>query len=217
MDACTAVIVNYRTPGLTERAIRSFREWYPAVPLLVIDNGSRDGSRSLLERLERGESAMTVLWNNENIHHGPAMDLAARTVLTPFIFFLDSDCEVLAGEFLEKMRDALSASPTAYAAGKLTFMDKRGFDVPRAPDAIPYVRPIAMMLRREVYAALPPFERHGAPCLQNMRAAAERGFGLIDFPVEHYIRHEGRGTASRHGYNLGWRGKLNHLLHKVGL
>ncbi len=27
----------------------------------------------------------------------------------------------------------------------------------------------------------------------------------------------GEATASRYGYRLGWRGRLNHLMNKIGL
>jgi hypothetical protein len=74
-----------------------------------------------------------------------------------------------------------------------------------------------MLVKRESYLSLPPFVRHGAPCLANMRAAAAQGLTLSNFPVEEYVHHEGRGTASRHGYKLGVRGKINHVLNKLGL
>ena len=74
-----------------------------------------------------------------------------------------------------------------------------------------------MLIRREPYLTLPPFERHGSPCLANMRAARAAGLALLDFPVDAYVRHLGRGTAGRHGYRLGMRGRLNHLLNKLGL
>jgi hypothetical protein len=50
-----------------------------------------------------------------------------------------------------------------------------------------------------------------------MQAAAARGLILVPFPVFDYVAHEGRGTAARHGYGLGLRGKWNHLLHRLRL
>ncbi len=144
------------------------------------------------------------------------MDEAARHCDTPYVFFLDSDCDVQAGGFLELMLDRMASDPRCYAVGKMTHMDRRGFDRPPGEGALAYIRPVAMLLRREMYLRLKPFERHGAPCLNNMADAHARGFVLSDFPIDQYIVHEGRGTAGRHGYNLGWKGKINHLLHKLG-
>jgi glycosyltransferase involved in cell wall biosynthesis len=184
----------------------------------VIDNGSDDDSRRILEELRmQVPEATTLMFNDSNRHHGPAMDQALRIVNTPFVLFLDSDCEVLQGGLVEAMLERASDDPRSYIVGKKIYMNDRGFDVPEQPGAHPYIRPICMLVRRDMYLPLPPFERHGAPCLANMRAARESGLGLVHFPVEDYVRHEGRGTASRHGYRLGWRGRLNHFMNKIGL
>ncbi len=214
----TAVVINFRTPDFTRRAVESFRTFYPSLPLLLIDNGSGDGSRRTLEQLRALVPGNTgLILNESNRHHGPAMDQALQSAETPFVLFIDSDCEVLQGGFVEAMVARAGEDPRTYIVGKKIFMNDRGFDVPEHPGAHAYIRPICMLVRRERYLHLPPFERHGAPCLANMRAAQASGLGLIHFPVEEYVRHEGRGTASRHGYRLGWRGRLNHFMNKIGL
>jgi len=214
----TAVVINFRTPDLTRRAVDSFRSFYPALPLLLVDNGSEDESGRTLEQLRAlVPGKPTLVLNRSNRHHGPALDQALRTVETPFVLFLDSDCEVVQGGFVEAMLARAMEDPRNYIVGKKIFMNDRGFDVAEEPGAHPYIRPICMLVRRELYLGLPPFERHGAPCLANMQAARTTGFGLIHFPVEEFVRHEGRGTASRHGYRLAWRGRLNHLMNKIGL
>jgi len=214
----TAVIINFKTPDLIRRVVTSFRQYYPTVPLLLIDNGSHDESVTVLEEFQQQTPAFTeVIINDRNLHHGPVMDQALRYLRTPYALFIDSDCEIIKGGFIELMLAPLREEPRAYAIGKRIFMNKRGFDVPESSKAFPYIRPICMLMKRELYLTLPPFEHHGTPCLKNMISAVKRNLQLIDFPIEEYIRHEGRGTASRFGYNLGWRGKLNYLLNKVGL
>ena len=210
----TAVIVNYRTPDLTARAVRSLLGVYPSLPLTIIDNGSGAESREALEKLRSGRpDGTSVVYNAGNIHHGPAMDQALREARTPFVLLLDSDAEVTAGGFIEQMLKLLGAD--GYAAGRLIHMNARGFDTEGG--GIPYIRPICMLIRREMYVALPPFERHGAPCLANMKEASHRNLRLAHIDVFQYIRHDGRGTASRYGYGLGFRGRLNHLLNRFGL
>jgi len=217
-SAVTAVVINFRTPDLARRAVESFRSFYPTLPLLLIDNGSEDDSRRTLERVRALAPVNTeLILNDANRHHGPAMDQALHSVRTPYVLFIDSDCEVLHGGFVEAMLARAGQNPRIYSVGKKIFMNDRGFDVPEQPGAHPYIRPICMLVRREFYLLLPPFERHGAPCLANMRAAQASGFDLIHFPVEDYVHHEGRGTAARHGYRLGWRGRLNHFMNKIGL
>ncbi len=217
-SSVTAVVINFQTPDLTRRAVASLRRWYPDLPLLLIDNGSADDSPSQLQALA-GESAAatTLLRNSRNLHHGPAMDQALHYLSTDEVFFLDSDCVIVKGGILERLLEALHSDERTYAAGKRIFMNSRGFDVSPGPRSHPYVRPICMVLRRRTYLALPPFRRHGAPCLHNMRAAVATGLHLAHVPVEEYVQHEGRGTAGRYGYGLGWRGKLNHVLNRLGV
>jgi GT2 family glycosyltransferase len=213
----TTVIINYRTPDLTRQALTSFQSCYPTLPLLLIDNGSGDGSTDLFRSMATEHpGTFTVIENRRNLHHGPAMDQALRTVRTPFVLFLDSDCRVLRGGFVETMVTALGGHPQNYAIGNKVWMNRRGFDVPESAGAFEYIRPICMLIRRDTYLTLPPFERHGAPCLANMREAVAHGFRLLPFAVEEYVQHPGRGTAGRFGYRLGWRGLLNHVLNRLG-
>jgi glycosyltransferase involved in cell wall biosynthesis len=213
----TVVIINFRTTDLTRFAVTSLRTYYPDIPLLLIDNGSHDDSMQALQELQQLIPQHTdVLINATNIHHGPAMDLALRTVRTPYALFIDSDCKILKGDFVELMVSLGDQQPSHYAVGKRIYMNKRGFDVPE-DTGIPYIRPICMLIRRELYLTLPEFKRHGAPCLENMAMAVRRGYTLVDFPVSEYVFHASRGTSNRHGYNLGARGKLNHFLNKLGL
>jgi glycosyltransferase involved in cell wall biosynthesis len=214
----TAVIINYQTPDLTKTALTSFRKFYPQIPILLIDNGSKDNTQEVLKRIiDINPDLIKLMANEKNLHHGPAMHQAIGLLQDEFILFLDSDCEVLKSGFVEKMRGTLESDSHNYVVGKLIHMNKRGFDV--APDerSIKYIRPICMMIRRSLYKDLEPFQYHGAPCLKNMIAANERGYHLTDFNIEEYIHHKGRGTASRFGYNLGLRGKINFILNKVGL
>ncbi len=214
----TVVVINYRTPDLTERAVRSLRRWYPSIRLLLIDNGSGDGSAQLLGRLrDESPSSTELLCNGTNLHHGPGMDQAARRVETPFVLFLDSDCEVIEGHFVEQMLELMRQSKSGYAVGKKIWMDGRGFDRDEGQGAHPYIRPICMLLNREAYCRFPPFEIHGSPCLANFTAASAAGLQLVHFPVEEYVAHLGRGTAGRHGYRLGLRGKINYFMHWLGL
>jgi GT2 family glycosyltransferase len=215
MMNCISVVINYQTPALLKVAVRSFRKFYPSCPLLIVDNGSKDGSRSEIERLQSEEPDHTwTLFLPENIHHGPAMDHALRVVKEEFVFFLDSDTEAHGGGFLESMMNTLRSEESAYAAGVVQAVNHRGF---RAEGGTPVVQSAYFMLKRSLYFKFPPFEHHGQPTLKNFSAATSQGYLLKDFPVCDYIHHLGRGTASRFGYALGWRGKLDFILNKLRL
>ncbi len=214
----SAVIINYRTPDLLETAAGSFRKFYPGAHLLIIDNGSGDRSADVARAQQARDHGLTdIILNPVNLHHGPAMDQALRILASPLVLFIDSDCEIIQGGFMEEMERLMAAGRDVYAVGKRIFMNRRGFDVPEGTGGFPYIRPICMLLNRQVYLELPPFRKHGSPCLRNMIAAERKGYRLIGYPVESYVVHKGRGTASRHGYGLGLRGFLNHLLNRARL
>ncbi len=215
---CVLVIINYQTPDLTLRAFNTFHTFYPKFPVTIVDNGSRDNSQSLFVELQHSHSELITLVNfPKNIHHGPAMDAMLRDGNTKYVFFLDSDCEVLHGGFIEQMLELAEQEKNVFAVGKKIFMNKRGFDVEQSEDTIPYIRPFCMLVHRQNYRQLPPFQKHGSPCLETMREAVRQNFSLIHFPVLDYVRHKGKGTVGRFGYQLGLKDKMNYVLHRLGL
>lgn len=211
----TTVIVHYRTPDLLDTAVRSFRDAYPAVPLLIIDNGTLPDTQAALEHLCTAVGGpTTACFLTGNIYHGPAMHLAMETAQTPYVFLLDSDTQTHQGGFLEPMIALLEKDEKAYGAGQVVAVNSRGFAETRG--AIPVLVSAYMLLKRARYADLPPFIHHGLPVLQNFRAAAEKGYHHHDFPIGQYIEHFGRGTAERYGYGLGLRSRLDFLLNRLG-
>ena len=208
----TAVTVNYRTRDLTERCVSSFLAYYPQVRFILIDNGSQDDSTVYIREVAARHANVSAIFNQANLFHGPALDQGMRASETRFVFTLDSDCEIKGGGFLELML-GLFQDPSLYAVGRLVLVDRFGFSSPPgSKGGIQYIHPSAMLLDRRKYATLPPFEHHGAPCLQNMRAATKAGYTVRDFPVMEYIGHDWRGTAGRYGYGLGATTYLQSLL-----
>jgi hypothetical protein len=131
-----------------------------------------------------------------------------------YVFFLDSDTETKRGGFLEAMQTELNASAETYGIGRHVLVNKRGF---LAEKGLIILAPAYMMLRREMYSTLPPFEHHGQPVLKNFIAARQKNYVLKSFPIQDYINHRWRGTASRFGYGLGMKGKIDYLLNKIGI
>jgi hypothetical protein len=214
-DSITAVVVNYRTPDLVAQAVGSFRRFYPTVPVVIIDNGSGGGSRKVIERLV-GEAPLIVssAYLDENIFHGPAMDLGMTASDREAVLFLDSDTRTERHGFLEQMLEMLVESDRVFAVGKTALVNKRGFV---SKNGVPVPLSAYMLVRRSLYLQLPPFEHHGLPVLKSCREAAARGLEIRDFPVDEYIEHFGRGTAGEFGYGLGLRSRIDFLLNRLGL
>ncbi len=211
---CT-VVINYQTPDLLKIAVESFRKFYPAADLLIIDNGSKDNSRPVIKDLQSKSAQYTnTLFLNENIFHGPAMHHAIQELNYELFFFLDSDTETHKGGFLEEMSKILNSSDKVYGTGRFLIMNKRGF---QSSKGISFPAPAYMMIKRDLYFQFPPFEHHGMPVLKNFSMALKSGYEFKEFPIENYIEHLWRGTAGKFGYGLGLKAMIDYVLNKIGL
>ena len=220
-EQVTALMVHYRTPDLLRVAVESFYGQCPDVPMLVFDNGSigspeGEASRTLFEELEsRFAPALRIERHPRNLFHGPALDLALRDrIETPYAFILDSDTRTLRPGFLPAMVERLEADERHYAIGAAEQVNERGFKQAGGMRILltPY-----LLLRTALYPRFEPIVHHGQPTLFHFRDAQRQGYVLLDFPIESYIEHEWRGTASRFGYRLGWRGRIDYLLNRLGM
>ena len=216
MKNITTVIVNYQTPKLLDEAVRSFKEFYPHIKTVIFDNGSRDESQNTIESLvNHFPYSVEAHYESKNIFHGPALHKAlTRIVDTKYCFFLDSDTITMQGGFLEKGVAMLDSHEKNYACGFIVHANKRGF---KDPGGIPIAVTPYLLLKTEFYMRFPPFQHHGQPVLSNFEEAQNRGYKILHFPMDEYINHLWRGTASRYGYQLGLKGKIDFLLNKFGL
>jgi glycosyltransferase involved in cell wall biosynthesis len=210
----TVLVVNYKTFELTRQCVETLLIHCPSLPLLVIDNGSDDASTSFLRELESERDNIRVQLNERNIYHGPALDQGMRLAVTPFVFTLDSDCEVLGSGFIEQMLTQFD-DPRVYAVGELRYKNRFGYtyaywyeDEKDRPNWIPYIHPYAMLVDRRKYLALSPFIHHGAPCIRNMRSARAAGYTVRHFPIYDFVRHHRGGTSTMHGYGVWSRVRL---------
>lgn len=211
----TVLIINYKTEDLTRVCVESLLAVYPTVNLLLIDNGSKDGSARDISDLAASHSNITCILNIENLYHGPAMDQGIKHSHTPYVLTLDSDCHIFRGGFLELMLDQL-ISGNYYAIGHLEHKNLFGYNIDsKSRWAINYIHPYAMLLDKEKYFKLPAFFHHGAPCIRNMKAAHALGVEVTNFDIGDYVYHIGQGTCSRYGYGLGLDTSLRYLINRA--
>ncbi len=209
----SVAVIHYQTPALLDECVCSFTSFYPDVPLLIVDNGSQDESPATIRTLVQDLRNVSAMMLRENRYHGPGMDIALRELESDYVFFLDSDTVTQRGGFLEEMA-ALCASPDIYGVGRIVRVNRRGF---AASTGFPALASSYMLIDRKIYHTLPPFAHHGFPALQNFRAARKAACGrLVEYPVNEYIDHLGRGTAARYGYGLGLKSRIDFVLNKLG-
>jgi len=78
-------------PFVEEAVLSVMRQSYERVELLVVDDGSTDGSREILERLAAQDPERIRVYHQENKGPFPARNLALRHAAGRYIAFLDAD------------------------------------------------------------------------------------------------------------------------------
>jgi GT2 family glycosyltransferase len=91
----TVVVVNCNGGVQTLKCLRSLAASDPRPDRVVlVDNGSTDGTRELIQREYRDPLPLTTIWAQRNLGPAAARNLGAGQVTTPFIAFLDNDTVV---------------------------------------------------------------------------------------------------------------------------
>jgi glycosyltransferase involved in cell wall biosynthesis len=179
------------------RAIESVRaQTLPAAELLIVDDGSTDGTAALLREI----GGLVCLGDGRNRGQAAALNLGVAQSRRGLIAFLDAD-DVWMSDKLERQSAALEEDPGVEAVfghvrERVDVADPRLR--PRDGRVLPARLPSALLIRREAWARVGPFDetlRIGAPVEWYARARAS---GLRErlLPGVVYERHI-------HGGNLG--------------
>jgi hypothetical protein len=201
------VVVNFNTARLISQLLFSLyrvlgRSEFAMV--VVVDNGSTDGSREVLESLAEAQLIHLVA-NAEQQYHGPALNqgiswLADRQAAAEpaqqirYVWLLDSDVVVLRRD---TARDALAAfdGTGAAAVGQIQDNPMTRRALRNNPSML---SPFSLILDpgQMWQPSIPPFLDDGAPATGMQVAADADGLRLVSFPfVERsYLIHLGRGT-----------------------
>lgn len=86
------IIVNFNTKDLTNACLDSINKWSEGAPweIIVVDNGSTDGSREMLKPL----TGITRIFNKKNLGFAKANNKGMRFAKGKYILLLNSDTEV---------------------------------------------------------------------------------------------------------------------------
>lgn len=213
------VIVNYRTKDLTAGAVSSVLTEPEVREVVVVDNGSGDGSADHLRGAFAG-APVRVVESGANRGFGPAVNLGAAGCRAPLLFILNSDATVVAGS-LGRLAAALDGddrtgivAPAVYQAdgslqpgvyGRLPmrrdavlssgWVRKRADD-PRQAAAPGWVSGVAMLVRRDDFLAAGGFDETFTMYLEDVdlcRRMQEAGKAVRRVP-ESGVVHQGGGS-----------------------
>ena len=196
----TAISVNFRTPRLIQDCVGSFSRHYPHVHHILIDNGGCPQSIGIMRGLAK-RAEVTLVENDTNRGHGPALHQGVSLVKTRYVFLLDSDTRTEKGGFLEEMLSRFEADARLFALGWLRYTNENGVASPKQhlKRGMEYVHPYACLLDVVKYKKLHPFIHSGAPATKLMHSAKKAKYRLARFPIERYIWHKVAGTRGCFG------------------
>jgi hypothetical protein len=88
----TVVVVTCNGGDETVNCLRSIAASEPPpAEIVLVDNGSTDGTRELIAGSYQGRVPVTGVWLSTNVGLAEARNIGVRQVSTPFIAFLDND------------------------------------------------------------------------------------------------------------------------------
>lgn len=226
------VIVNYRTKELTVAAARSVLTEPEVAEVVVVDNGSNDGSADhLSDRLTGSSPAVSVVASARNLGFGQGCELGVRHSSAPVLFFVNSDATVAPGS-VGVLRRALLDDPRSGVVAPLVFgPDGRTVQVDsygvfpslrtllvranRRPSASlepDWVSGVAMMLRRVDHNGVGGFDRDFAMYLEDVDLcrrlrAAGRGVRRVPGAAVTHLGGASRSSSAeqRRQYHLSQR------------
>lgn len=114
MEKATVVIPNYNGSKFIGECLESLlAQDIPCseYDIIVVDNGSTDGSRQLIED-RFPQAALIALPSNTGFCH--AVNVGIEAAATPYVILLNNDTKVRPG-FVRALRDAMEARPDAFA------------------------------------------------------------------------------------------------------
>jgi glycosyltransferase involved in cell wall biosynthesis len=196
-ERVAVVSVSYNTQELTGFLLWSLHrivKW-PGLEIVIVDNGSRDGSAELLAEAGRA-GVCALLANDVNRQHGPGLNqgiswLASRPGPLPaWIWILDSD--VIAAR-----PDVLSAALAAAQSGSAALVGEPQWDQWHQVERFGLYSLIldpAQVWR----PGIGPFTDGGDPSFELLSSAARSGLRPAAFPFtgEGYVIHRGRSSLA---------------------
>lgn len=190
----SVVIVNYRTPEWTRKAVASVLNHCSTVSteIFVVDNGSGDGSAEAMRSCWGGR--VIVIENKRNVGFAVANNQAMRQAQGRFYLLLNSDAE-LVGEALERMLTYAESHPNVGIMGcNVVGSDGRQQASCWRPYGLAYLISRAFNLYRllpDGWFGTTNIEEYGKPattcavdvvsgCVMLVRADAAKKVGLFD-------------------------------------
>lgn len=176
------------------------------VEVVVVNDGSSDGSRELLDRLASERPWLRVVHHDRNRGYGQALISGFSAARKEWVFYTDGDAQYDAGE---------AADLVALATDEVDIV--QGYKIGRGD---PWYRKLIgrvyhhvvklifrlhvrdtdcdfRLFRRRLFADQPLTSTSGVICVEMMYRFEQAGARFVETPVHHYFRPHGRSQFFR--------------------
>lgn len=213
------ISVNYNTPDLIDRLIKSVREVEGDYRIRIIDGSDKEPYKSEIVDVCSKYENVILEQQGFNIHHGGSMHLGVTTSNFEYCLILDSD-NYIQQPIIKSMYEAL-INNNKMMIGFYCHVNNSRINISRYySDRYPikYYHPSLFMIKKDYYLSLNSigvkFIKHGAPSIQIMKYLHDNKIsdvvgidlwehlGISDSEVGKYTNLVSRGTVNRFGYNL---------------
>jgi GT2 family glycosyltransferase len=187
---------------------------WPALEILVVDNGSRDGSAGMLALVAAQDPRVRVVTNAENLGFARATNQGLRLATGEFVVLLNDDTAVGPG-WLSRLVAHLEVEPKLGLVCPVTNEIGNDAKIPVTYSAFEGMESFALERARRLAGERRPIETMALFCAA-ARASTLAGVGLLDerYEVGMFEDDDLSLTLRRAGYELGIA--LDAFVHHVG-
>ena len=169
--------------------------------IIVVDDGSTDGSRELLKKLQHDVHQLKLVFHEKNKGYGGALRSGFSAATKDLIFYTDGDGQYDVKE-LSKLLEKLSPGVDIINGYKIKRSDPFyriiiGYIYQRAMQLLFWL-PVSdpdcdfRLIRRKVFDKIQLKSNTGTICIELLKKADQAGFKFTEVGVSHYFRSYGK-------------------------
>jgi glycosyltransferase involved in cell wall biosynthesis len=179
------------------RAVKAASELTPDFEIIVVDDGSADGTADIADELARAYPQVRAVHHPTNRDYGAALQTGFRSATKELIFYTDGDAQYDPAEL-----PALWASMTAGVDLVNGYKISRADPLHRIVIGRLYHYIVSILfglklrdvdcdfrlMRREIFERINLEKTSGIICVEMMKKIQDAGFQIAEVPVHHYHR-----------------------------
>ena len=183
------------------RAVKAASELTPDYEVIIVDDGSVDGTGEIADELARTYPRVKVVHHGRNRGYGGALQTGFRSATKEMIFYTDGDAQYDPGE-LSLLWSRLTPDADFVNGYKISRSDP----LHRVVIGRLYHHIVSLMfglrmrdvdcdfrlIRRTVFDRIDLEKTSGVICLEMMKKVQDAGFRIVEVPVHHYHRAYGK-------------------------